>query len=136
MPIHVIPGKLEVQWDSSVRAIIDIWTDYNVTLEEFKDAVLEKGLSHAKASGARAWIVDSSKAEGNFTKECQGFIASDLFPAFAANGIKYFITIKSGSALTNISIKSYSAKAGPSGIQLVEVPSVDAAREWLKSEAE
>lgn len=136
MPIHVIPGKLEVHWDSAVRAIIDIWTDYSVTLDEFKDAVFEKGLSHAKASGGRAWIVDSSKASGNFTKECQDFIAAECFPVFAENGIKYFITIKSESALTNISIKSYSAKAGPSGIKLVELPSVDAAREWLEANAE
>jgi hypothetical protein len=49
--------------------MVDTWTTYNVSLEEFKDAVLVKGVNYARANGGVAWIVDSSKAQGVFTQE-------------------------------------------------------------------
>ena len=81
--IFEIPNKLLVEWEPSAKAIIDTWTTYFVTLEEFKDAVLIKGVNYAKANNAQAWIVDSHKAKGVFSPEIQEFIASDVFPTFA-----------------------------------------------------
>lgn len=135
MEVYSIPGKVIVTWEESVRAIVDSWTKYDITIPEFKTVVFEKGLAYAKSHNGQAWIVDSSNAKGNFTHECQAFIGSDIFPAFSKNGIKYFITIKSESALTNLTIKSYQAKTGPNGLQLVEVPNVATAIEWLKNNA-
>jgi len=136
MKIYEIPQKLRVDWNSEVRAIIDTWTTYFVSLEEFKKAVLTDGLNHAKANNGQAWIVDSSSAKGVFSQEIQAFIGSDIFPAFAANGIKYFITINSKvSAMTRMNVNTYSAQTGPNGIQLVEVNSVDDAIMWLKENA-
>lgn len=136
MKIHSLPGKLEVSWRSDVKAIVDTWHTYGITLDEFKEAVLVKGLNHSKANGGVAWIVDSSKAEGVFDTEIQNFIGSDVFPAFAKNGIKYFITINSQvSALTKMTVRTYQSKTGPNGLKLVEVNSVDDAVEWLKHNA-
>jgi hypothetical protein len=133
MKLHSIPGKLEVTWLEDVKAIVDTWSNYSVSLEEFKDSVLNKGLKHAKAHGGVAYIVDSGTAKGVFSQEIQSFIDSDVFPAFAKGGIKYFITITSQvSSVTKMTIKSYSAKAGPHGLKLVELNSVNDAVEWLK----
>ena len=89
-----------------------------------------------KKNEAIAWIVDSSKAEGVFTQDIQQFIASELFPTFVKNGIKYFITINaSASAVTKMSVRSYSSKVGPAGMKLVEVRSVKDAITWLKANA-
>lgn len=136
MHIFSIPGKLDVSWNSEVRAIIDTWTTYHISLEDFRDAVLVKGLEHAQANQGQAWIVDSSKAVGVFSPEIQNFIGSDIFPAFAKNGIKYFITINSEvSTLTKLTVNRYKAQVGPHGLQLVEVASVDDAIMWLKEHA-
>ncbi|MCP4547787.1 MAG: hypothetical protein GY835_15100 [bacterium] len=135
MQIQSIPGKMESIWHNEAKAVIDTWTKYSVTLDEFKKAVQDKGLSFGKARNVQAWIVDSSQASGAFSQEIQEFIGTELFPAFAENGVKYFITITSDSAITKMSVSSYSAKAGPSGLQLVEVASVQDAVEWLKLNA-
>jgi len=136
MQVYNIPGKLDVAWNSEVKAMIDTWTTYNISLEEFKEAVLIQGVNHAKANGGVAWIVDSSTAKGVFTQEIQKFIETDIFPAFAGIGIKYFITITSSvSAITKLTVKSYSAKTGPLGLQLVELNSVNDAIMWLKEHA-
>lgn len=136
MKIYSVPGKLDVTWDNSVKAIIDTWTTYAITLEEFKEAVLVKGVNHAKANCGVAWIVDSSQAKGSFSQEIQMFIGSDIFPTFAKIGIKYFITINSQvSAVTKMTVRSYSAKTGPNGLQLVELNSVQDAIMWLKEHA-
>jgi len=136
MSVYNVPGKLDVSWHQDVKAIIDSWISYSVTLDEFKEAVLVKGLNHAKLHGGVAWIVDSSKANGVFSQEIQDFIGSDIFPSFSKNGIKYFITITSEvSALTKMTVKNYSAKTGPNGLQLVELASVDDAVAWLKTHA-
>jgi hypothetical protein len=133
MKIYTIPGKMEGIWREDVKAMVDTWTDYFITLDEFKEAVLIKGVSHAAANGGVAWIVDSSQAKGVFKQEIQAFIGSDIFPAFANAGIKYFITITSqASAMTQMTVSSYSAKAGPNGLQLLEVNSVEDAVAWLK----
>ena len=134
MKIHSVPEKLEVTWNDEVKAIIDTWSTYHISLEEFKEAVLVKGLDHAKANGGIAWIVDSSKAKGVFTPEIHNFIGTDIFPAFAKNGIKYFITITSQvSAITKLTVRNYSAKTGPNGLKLVELNSVKDAILWLKA---
>jgi hypothetical protein len=134
MKISSIPGKLECEWRDDVKAVVDTWTTYAVTKNEFRDAVLVKGVSFAGPRRVRAWIVDSSKAVGTFSQEIQEFIGTDIFPSFARIGVKYFITINSkASALTKMTVASYSAKAGPSGLKLLEVASADDAVAWLKA---
>ncbi len=136
MKIFSIPGKLEVTWNSELKAIIDTWQTYHISLPEFREAVLVKGLDHSKANGGIAWIVDSSLAEGVFTQEIHRFIDTDIFPAFARNGVKYFITITSTvSALTKLNVMGYSAKTGPNGLKLVELNSTADAIEWLRKNA-
>lgn len=130
--VFSIPGKLTVTFEPSVHAIIDTWTSYGVSVDQFRDAVLVHGLKHAKAHRGHAWIVDSSTAHGAFSQEIQACIGAEVFPAFARSGIKFFLTIVSKSAVTNMSIKDYTSKLGPNGIQLVEVPSVALGIEWLK----
>ncbi len=92
------------QWDARHKAVIDTWESYFVTLDAFREAVLVKGLGFARAHGGRAWIVDSSKAKGAFSQDVQTFIGEQLFKEFARAGIRYFITIKSQSAVTNMTI--------------------------------
>jgi hypothetical protein len=133
MIIHSIPGKMETSWLENVKSILDTWTTYNVSLEEFRESVLIKGIDYSKKNGGIAWIVDSSEAVGVFSREIQAFIGTDIFPAFAVNGVKYFITITSKkSALTEMTVSAYSEKAGPSGLTLVEADSVTQAIEFLK----
>lgn len=133
MKIHSIPGKFEVNWLDDVKAILDKVTNYSISLEEFKEAVLDKGLNHSIANGGIAWIVDSSAAEGIFNAEIQNFIGSDVFPAFAKNGIKYFITINSKTnILTSMTVKTFQSKTKPHGLKLVEVNTVEDAKNWLK----
>ncbi len=134
MNVHTVAGKLQCQWREDVRAMIDTWTTYAVTKDEFREAVLMKGLAYGKAHNVVAWIVDSSKAVGTFSQEIQDFIGTDVFPAFARGGVRYFITINSKvRALTKMTVANYSAKTGPNGLKLVEVSSVEDAVAWLKS---
>ena len=133
MFVYEVPGKLKVTWDAELRAIIDTWKTYAITLDEFREAVLIRGLNHSKPNNGRAWIVDSSTAEGAFSQEIQKFIETDIFPAFVKNGVKYFITINSKVApLTRLTVRQYSASAGPLGLKLVEVNSVEDAKSWLR----
>jgi len=131
--VFEITGKLNVAFDTEHKAIIDKWTNYGVTLAQFEDAVLKKGLDYAKAHGAKSWIVDSSAAKGAFSQEIQDCIGSKVFKKFSENGIKHFVTITSQSAVTNLSIKNYQAKAGPHGLKLVEATNLEDALKWLKS---
>ena len=133
MDVFSIPGKLQVTYVPEAHAIVDRWESYGVTVAQFRDAILGKALPQARVQGARAWVVDSTKATGAFAQEIQKLIEAEVFPAFVRSGIKYFITIASGSAITNMSIRSYKAKAGPSGLQVVEVPSVADAIRWLQA---
>lgn len=133
--VYEIPGKLLVEFDTDAKAMIDIWSTYAVTLAEFKDAVLVKGVNHAKTNGVKAYIVDSSKAKGAFSAEIQNFIATQVFPAFVRIGIKHFLTIDSESAITNLSVKQYSANADSSGLNVIRGSSVQGAIDWLKKNA-
>jgi hypothetical protein len=131
MIIQQIPGVLVTEWKDEVKAMFDTWSNYAITVDQFREAILEKGVAHARSHGGRAWVVDSQRAEGAFPQDLQKVIEAEVFKTFASIGIKYFITIKSDSAITNMSIKRYSAHAGPHGLQLVEVPSQSKAIEWL-----
>ncbi|HTP13712.1 MAG TPA: hypothetical protein VMM37_08780 [Bacteroidota bacterium] len=136
MSVASVPGKLDCRWQDDVKAMVDTWTTYAVSKDEFREAVLVKGVEHACKNKVRAWIVDSSKAVGTFTQEIQDFIGSDVFPTFAKIGVKYFITITSkASALTKMTVSTYSAKTGPNGLQLLEMYSVSDAVAWLKNHA-
>ncbi len=136
MKVYEVEGKIRSEWNSEVRAIIDTWTTYMISLEEFKTSVLDNSLLFAKANNGQAWIVDSSQAKGLFSKEQLAFIDKAVFPAFHKAGIKYFITIKpTNSVFTEMTVKQYSALSGPHGVQLVEVSNVDQAIMWLKSNA-
>lgn len=135
MKITDIPGKLEVTLLPDVRAIHDKWTNYSVSLNEFKTAIISTALPKAKRQGVHAWIVDSADAQGALSQDVQTYIADEAFKQFAANGIKYFITVASKSSVTNMSIRRFSKKTGPHGLTLVETDSVDSAVDWLKKNA-
>ncbi len=131
--VHETPGTLLVECNDEVKAMIDTWSSYRISVAQFREAILSKGIAHAKVHQARAWIMDATKAKGAFSPDVQNLIETEVFKTFAANGIKYFITIKSAaSALTNMSIKTFTAHLGPCGIQMVEVPDVNKAIAWLK----
>lgn len=132
MKIHEIPGALVMEWNDEGKVIVDHWLKYTVKVEEFREAILKKGLSYAKARGARAWVVDSSKATGTYPQEVQDLIAKEVFKAFAGIGIKSFIPIKSGSAITNLAFNRVTSQMGPSGIHMVEVPDLKTALTWLR----
>lgn len=120
-------------WQADVHAVLDTWTSYHITLDEFKDAVIVKALGFAKKNGGTAWIVDSSKATHAFSREIQKFIAEEQMKLFFDNGIKFFLIIKPEvPGLTSLTVRSYSASADPAGIQLVDVSSVTDAILWLK----
>jgi hypothetical protein len=130
--VFEIPNKLLCEWDSDAKAMIDTWTTYFVTLAEFKEAVLIKGVNYAQQKGVKAWIVDSHKATGVFSDEIQNFISSDVFPAFARIGVKYFMTINAENSLTKLTVAKYSTKAGPNGMKVLNGSSALGAIEWLK----
>jgi len=135
MIIHELPGTLRVEFDDAAKAMIDTWSSYTIKAPQFREAILHKGVSYARSHGAKAWIMDATKAKGAFPQEVQTLIATEVFKTFASIGIKYFITIKSAtSAITNMSIHSYTTLLGPSGIKLVEVPDQAKAIEWLKAQ--
>jgi len=131
--VHELPGVLSVEWNDDVKAMFDTWSSYTINVPQFREAILQKGVSFAHAHGGRAWVMDATKAKGAFPQDVQTLIATEVFKAFAAIGIKYFVTIKSGSAITNMSINRYTAQLGPCGIQLVEVPDQRDAVAWLKA---
>jgi hypothetical protein len=133
MIVHEIPGVLVIEWDDEVKATFDTWSSYAIKLPQFREAILEKGVANARARGGRAWVMDATKAKGAFLPEVQTLIETEVLRTFAAIGIKYFLTIKSASTITNMSINRYTAQLGPNGIQMVEVPSRDKAIEWLKA---
>jgi hypothetical protein len=132
MLVHEIPGVLLVEWNDDVRAMVDTWSNYAIKVPQFREAILNKGVAYAKAHGGRAWVMDATKAKGALPQDVQKLIETEVFKIFAAIGIKYFITIKSASALTNMAIKSFTAHLGPCGLQMVEVPDVNHAIAWLR----
>lgn len=132
MTVHEVPGTLVVEWNDEVRAMVDTWSSYGITVPQFRDAILNKGLTYAKTHGGRAWVMDATAAKGAMGEDVQKLIEAEVFKAFAAIGIKYFITIKSGSAITNMSIKNFTSHVGPCGIQMVEVPDRNKAIAWLR----
>lgn len=133
MVVHEIPGILLVEWNNEAKAMIDTWSSYAIKVPQFREAILDKGVAHAKAHGGRTWVMDATKAKGAFSQEVQALIETEVFKKYASIGIKYFVTIKSASsAITNMSIKSFTAHRGPSGIQMVEVPDQNTAIAWLK----
>jgi hypothetical protein len=132
MKIHEIPGVVLVEWNEEGKTVVDTWTTYMIKVPEFREAILNKGLAYAKAHGARAWVVDSSKTKGAYPQDVQDLIAAEVFEAFAANGIKYFITIKSASAIANMAFSRVTAQLGPHGIQMVELPDLKSAITWLR----
>ncbi len=50
MKVYEVEGKIRSEWNSEVRAIIDTWTTYMISLEEFKTSVLDISLLFAKAN--------------------------------------------------------------------------------------
>jgi hypothetical protein len=131
--LHEVEGKVKSYGHEGARAVVDVWQNYNISLADFSSVIIGRGLAWARAAGARAWVVDSSRAKGCFSPEVQEFIGRTAFPQFAAAGIRHFITVRSQSAITNMTIKSYSEKAGPAGITLVEVNSFDEAVAYLEA---
>lgn len=127
-----VPSKFVTSWLPEHKAVLYEWANYFVTLTEFRSAVFDKALDFSKQQGGRAWIVDSSKAKGVFSDDIQQFIATQGFKLMFQKGVKHFITIRSAvSTTTNMTIARYEKVAGPAGIGLVTVDSLEDALHFL-----
>lgn len=135
MLVYELKDKMTGTWDTDARAMIDVWQNYyHVSLDEFKEAVFVKGVNFSKQNNGRAWIVDSEKAKGVFSKEIQEYIVNEGFDVFRKSGVKYFITINSKvSALTKSTVNKYKASALKKGLEQIELGSVEDAILWLKN---
>lgn len=130
--LFTIPGKMTLSWLPEHQALLDEWTDYFVTLEQFR-AMVDAGLKHSRVHEARAWIVNGSRAKNVFPKDVHEYIASHSFLDLVAAGIGHFVSIQSQvSATTNLGIARYERHTGPAGIQLVSVDSVFDALRFLR----
>jgi hypothetical protein len=136
MQVAQVPGKLVVSWLGDVKAMWDQWLDYGVTLAEFQDAIMTKGLSFAKQNGAVAWIADASLARNVFSQEIQDYIAKSVFKAFVSIGIKCFVSVKPKSAISKLGVMKYEAQVGPAGIKLVEVGTLLEAKQFLGKQSQ
>jgi hypothetical protein len=131
-PLNEIPAKMSSFWLPEHHAVLDEWASYFVSLEEFKTAVMVKGVKASTMRRGRAWIVDSRNAKGVFSDEIQAYIGTNVFKEFMAHGVKFFITIRSKvSSATNLTIVRYEKQAGPAGIQLVTVDTLEQALAFL-----
>ena len=132
MNIFSIQDKLVADWNPEIRSVVEIWSDYELVLEDFRKAIFVKSINHAKASQAKGWIFDGSQAKGAFSEEIQAFIDGNRFPAFAWAGLKYFVTINpSVSEATKVETSQDTR-----GLEWVELPSIEAAAQWIKAQAD
>ena len=128
-----IPDKLELSCNEDVNAVITTWTSYTISNDDFKKAILNEGLYHAKQNKCKAWIVDSSKATGLFKKDQLDFIDKEVFPELSKNGIEYFFSIKPEDSLfTELTVKRFTSMTSSHNMKLIEVNNVDEAINWLK----
>ena len=74
MLVSEVPGTLRVEWMSDSNTMIDVWTKYSITCEQFRESVLKKGIAFAKAHRVKAWVMDASQAKGAFSPEVQKMI--------------------------------------------------------------
>lgn len=130
--IFELPDKLLIEWDSEAKAIIDTWSSYHITKEEFEKAVMGEGLDQAVEQGAVAWVADARNAKGSLTNELYEFMEKEVFPKLVNIGIKYFITINSTDPDTRLTVKKLSSKAESSGLKLMKSGSLESAIYWLK----
>ena len=87
MIVHEIPGILLVEWNNEAKAMIDTWSSYAIKVPQFREAILDKGVTHTKAHGGRAWVMDATKAKGAFSQEVQALIETEVFKKYASIGI-------------------------------------------------
>jgi hypothetical protein len=133
MVIYSIPEKLDIIWMPEILAIVNVWTSFTVSINEYKNAILEHGIIFAKTNKAVAWIVDSSGATGSFSEDIHSLIINEVFPSFTKCGIKYYITIKSKiSRSAKTTVAGYLSKIGPHGLTIVDVDSLGDAVKWMK----
>lgn len=130
MNIFTIDNKIDVSWHPEVVAVLESWTDYDLDLESFRRAVFVKGINHAKASQAKAWILDPGQATGSVSDEIQAMIDQDRFPALAWTGVRYFVTLNPAASDTTVNPDTSNTR----GVQCVETPTLETAFAWLKAQ--
>jgi hypothetical protein len=88
-------------------AVIDTWTDFDVTLAEFRPLVLSCTLPQAQAHGVRSWIVDTTRASGVLLPDVQAFLAEEVVPAMIGAGIERLINVMPRSSLAKMAVQRY-----------------------------
>ena len=131
MNIFSLDHKVDVSWHPEVAAVLETWQDCDVDLESFRKAVFVKGINHAKASQARAWILDTSAASGPFSAEVETMIAENRFPALAWVGARWWVEIDPTLSASEVTPGSEATRQ----LTCVRVPSQAEAFAWLKAQA-
>jgi len=133
--VYDIPGIMNIRLNKDLNTIIVTWFNYHIVQSDLKHAVIDVALNYAVAHNVKFWIADSTNAEGVFSKDCHKYIDNCIFSAFAENGIKYFITLTSEvSALTRLTVKTYSDYTARNGLKLMKFNNLDDALLWIEKQ--
>jgi hypothetical protein len=132
MSYYQVDGVATIDWDITSRAARITWSSFNVKLDQFKNLMAQITNLLKSRSGTRI-LVDTSAIQGALPQVIIDDYAQNTLPQFMAMGVKFMATVIPKSAVGKLSTKIWQSEQ-VGAITMLNVDSVDEAREWLRQQ--
>ena len=129
MIIHEVPNFVSLSLNSEENYILFDWTDFYVTLPEFKE-LCRIALDYSLNNNCFYHIVETSKVKSILRPEVIEWFGTEWEPQLVASGLKGIITIVPGVGLAHLSTRSWQATISEP-ITLINVNDMDEAEKAL-----
>ncbi len=125
--IYTVEGVVETIYDPEIKSIIVTWYDFNQV--GHLRPCLEAQVECVRNDGAKAVVVDTTKAKGMLEEVDQKWLGTHVFPVYEEYGVKAVVTILPKSSLTLLSAKQWQMTGSAFGVDFVETGSLNMALE-------
>jgi len=117
-----VEGVVDARYDASLASMIVHWHDLGP--HDHLRPCCEAQLTCAKERGAKAMILETSRAKGVLSKEDQQWFPDYLFPSFEKIGLEKIITVVPADAFARLAANYWQNLGKQFGIEFFETGSL------------
>lgn len=94
MVLYEYPGYVTAEWDDTIKATVQHWTNMDIPLAEYKK-MMQLLLKISEEKQTKNWVSDSSKTDGELNEACAKWLAEEFAPNLLISCVEFIVSIVS-----------------------------------------
>jgi hypothetical protein len=125
--LYSVDDVVELVYDPAINSLVVNWSDLGP--HEHLRECLHAQLDSVKSAGAKAIVINTAKAHGNFERKDQEWFVSHMVGELKVAGVKAIVTVFPEAILPRLASLDWKRTGPQQGVNFIDASTLDMARD-------